>query len=47
MKAIVAHAHWVEGYRRAAASAVLDLGLDDAVAEVNAWIQEIDLAQTL
>lgn len=44
--AIVAHAPWVDDYRRAVASAGLDLSLDDAVAEVDAWIREIGRART-
>lgn len=41
---LVAHRHWAEDYRRAANSAGLGLSLGQAVAEVNAWISEIDRA---
>ena len=41
---VVAYSHWADDYRRAAASAGIDLPLDKAVAEVNAWIEEIDAA---
>ena len=42
---IVAYDHWADDYRRAAASANIDLPLDQAVAEVNRWVTEIDAAQ--
>lgn len=38
---ITAHAHWVDDYRRAAASGGIKLSLDAAVAEVNDWITAI------
>jgi hypothetical protein len=38
---LVAHPHWVDDYRRAAASAGLDLTLDEATYQANAWIAEI------
>ncbi|MDR1152969.1 MAG: nucleotidyl transferase AbiEii/AbiGii toxin family protein [Bifidobacteriaceae bacterium] len=39
---VVPHHHWRDGYTRAAASASLPLSLEEAVAQVNAWINEID-----
>lgn len=36
------HAHWSDDYARAAKSAGIDLSLDEAVAVVNAWIDEVD-----
>lgn len=39
---LIAHDHWLGDYARAAASGNVDLPLDEAVAEVNAWIDEID-----
>ncbi|MGH3523617.1 MAG: hypothetical protein ACRDU4_12545, partial [Mycobacterium sp.] len=41
---VTAHAHWAHDYKRAAASASIELPLDAAVAEVNAWIAEVDKA---
>ncbi len=38
---LAAHAHWADDYARAAASGGIDLRLDDAVTEVNAWVAEI------
>lgn len=38
---VVAHSHWAEAYERAAASAGVDLPIEGAVAEVNAWIAEL------
>ncbi|MCL1898025.1 MAG: nucleotidyl transferase AbiEii/AbiGii toxin family protein [Micrococcales bacterium] len=43
--AIVAHPHWQDDYRRAAESAGITLTLEEAVAEVNAWVAEIDAAE--
>ena len=42
---VVAHPHWADDYRRAAASAAFNLSLDEAVAGVNAWISAIDAAR--
>jgi hypothetical protein len=39
---VVGHAHWSEDFARAAASGGIDLPLDEAVGEVNAWIRTID-----
>lgn len=39
---VTGHAHWVDDYKRAAASAKVELALDAAVAEINAWIAEVD-----
>lgn len=39
--AVVAHVHWAEDFKRAASSAGVTLSLDEAVAEVNAWIEDI------
>lgn len=41
---LVAHPHWGRDFTRAAASASVDLSLDEAVAEVNAWIDAISNA---
>lgn len=41
---VTAHSHWASDYARAAASAGVDLSLDDAVAGVNAWIAELGAA---
>jgi Nucleotidyl transferase AbiEii toxin, Type IV TA system len=41
---VVGHAHWGDDYERAAASAGIELSLDAAVAEVNAWIGQVDKA---
>lgn len=38
---VVAHRHWRDDYARAAASASVELSVDEAVAEVNAWLAEI------
>ena len=38
---LVAYSHWARDYARAAESGGVDLSLDDAVAEVNAWLAEI------
>ena len=40
---LLAHAHWADDFARAATSGGVGLSLDEAVAEVNAWIQEIEL----
>lgn len=40
---IVGHAHWTGDFARAAASGGLELSLDQAVAEANTWLEEIDL----
>jgi hypothetical protein len=42
--AVTAHSHWGSDYTRAAASARIDLSLDDAVAGLNAWIAELSAA---
>jgi hypothetical protein len=42
--AVIGHAHWRHDYQRAAASASIELSLDAAVAEINAWIAEVDKA---
>lgn len=39
----MAHAHWADDFARAATSGGVGLSLDEAVAEVNAWIKEIEL----
>ncbi|TQJ49272.1 nucleotidyl transferase AbiEii/AbiGii toxin family protein [Phycicoccus sp. SLBN-51] len=41
---VQAHPGWDVDYRSAAAEGGLDLGMDEAIAEVNAWIDEIDAA---
>lgn len=38
------HDHWGHDYKRAAASAGIELSLDAAAAEINAWIAEVDKA---
>jgi hypothetical protein len=38
---VVAHPHWTGDFERAARSASIDMSLDQAVAEVNAWIAEV------
>lgn len=38
---IAAYGHWVSDYLRAAASGGIELPLDAAVAEVNAWVTAI------
>ena len=40
---LAAHPHWTNDFARAVASGSVALSLDDAVAEVNAWIKEVDL----
>ena len=35
---VVSHPHWADDYHRAVESAGLELSLDDAVAQVNAWV---------
>ncbi|HET7069311.1 MAG TPA: nucleotidyl transferase AbiEii/AbiGii toxin family protein [Nocardioides sp.] len=40
---LLAHPHWTGDFARAAASGGVGLSLDAAVAEVNAWINEIEL----
>lgn len=40
---VVAHLHWTDDFDRAAASGGIGASLDEAVAEVNAWIKEIEL----
>jgi hypothetical protein len=42
--AVTGHAHWGHDYKRAATSASIELSLDAAVAEINAWIAEVDKA---
>lgn len=39
---VVPHPHWHDDYARAAESSGIDLTLDEAVAEVNTWITEVD-----
>jgi hypothetical protein len=39
---VTGHAHWVDDYKRAAALTNIELSLDAAVAEINAWIAELD-----
>jgi hypothetical protein len=41
---VVGHTHWGDDYKRAAASASIELSLEAAVAEINAWIRQIDKA---
>jgi hypothetical protein len=41
---VVGHGHWAADYRRAAASAGVDLDMGQAIAQVNQWITEIDAA---
>lgn len=44
---LVAHPHWADDFARAATSGGVDLSLDEAVAEVNAWMKEIELVGLL
>jgi hypothetical protein len=44
---LVAHPHWADDFARAATSGGVAVFLDDAVAEVNAWIKEIELVGLL
>lgn len=44
---LVAHAHWVDDFARAATSGGVVLSLDEAVAEVQTWINQIELAGLL
>lgn len=44
---VVGHGHWSDDYARAATSGGVELSLDEAVVEVNAWIKQIDLAGLL
>lgn len=44
---LVAHPHWADDFARAATSGDVGLSLDEAVAEVNAWIKEIELVGLL
>lgn len=39
---VIAHPHWTEDFTRAAGSAGINSSIEEAVAEVNAWIAEID-----
>ncbi|MCL2482802.1 MAG: hypothetical protein FWF43_05195, partial [Propionibacteriaceae bacterium] len=39
-----AYPHWHDDYAKAAASAHIDIPLEEAVATLNAWINEIDHA---
>ncbi len=39
---VVAYPHWDQDFKRAATSASVTMSLDDATAEVNDWIAEID-----
>nr|VTO97543.1 hypothetical protein BIN_B_02124 [Mycobacterium riyadhense] len=41
---VVGHAHWGNDYKRAAASASIELSLDAAVAAISAWIGQVDQA---
>jgi len=41
---LVAYPHWQVSYRKAAESAGLSLTLEEAVTEVNAWLDQIDSA---
>ncbi len=41
---LIGHPHWGDDYHRAAASAGLDLTLDEAIHQANAWIAEITAA---
>lgn len=41
---VVAHPHWPTDFERAAADAQIDIGLDEAVAQLNAWLAQIDAA---
>lgn len=41
---VTGHAHWGHDYQRAAGSASIELSLDAAVAEINAWIAQVDRA---
>lgn len=45
--AVAAHPHWVDDFARAATSGAVRLSLDEAVAQVNAWIKEIELVGLL
>jgi hypothetical protein len=44
--ALVGHPHWGADYQRSAASAALNLTLDEAIAEANHWIAEIAAADS-
>ncbi len=44
---LVAHPHWADDFARAATSGDIGLSLDEAVAEVKAWIKEIELVGLL
>lgn len=44
---VAAHPHWADDFARAATSGDVRLSLDEAVAEVNAWIKEIELVGLL
>lgn len=44
---LVAHPHWADDFARAATSGDVGLSLDEAAAEVNAWIEEIELVGLL
>lgn len=41
---ITAYPHWAASYERAAASAGIALTLEDAVAQVNLWLDELDVS---
>jgi len=41
---LTAYPHWQASYQKVAESAGLTLTLEEAVAEVNAWLDEIDKA---
>ena len=44
---LVAHPHWADDFARAATSGGVSLSLDEAVAEANAWVKEIELVGLL
>lgn len=44
---LVAHPHWADDFARAATSGGVALSLDEAVAEGNAWIKEIEVVGLL
>ena len=40
---LVAYSHWRETFDKAAGSAGLDIAVEEAVQQVNVWLDEIDL----
>lgn len=44
---LMAHPHWADDFARAAASGGVQLSLDEAVADVNSWIKDIELVGLL